>query len=273
MKSLVFEKKDGTRYRLNDLGIRVVEFEPESLDTLNEVTLIPGSGYVVTGVGYGARNINASFRIHTKDLVEYAVFRMELFELFVQYDDFYIIDEKDLSIRWHVRSNGNFSLDRALKTGNFDVSFLCVNHYAFSDKSSLELNGKKLWDEDLFFWNGIIDWDSELKYEFTENTFTVNNLGNAIVDPRSQALSIVVKSEGSGVTIRNLSTGDVYSYYGNMTPNDRLVIDGVRSFKNNVSVFSDTNKSLITLKPGINNFMVEGSTIQSISFDFNYLFK
>lgn len=274
MESLIFEKKDGTRYALNDFGIRVVEFEPESLESLNETTLIPGSHYITTPVGYGVRMINASFRIHSKDLIDYALFRMEIFNLFVQDDDFYIIDEKDLSLRWHVRSDGKFSLDRALRTGNFDISFLCINPYAISDKSTLELNGKKLWDENLFYWNGVIDWDSELKYIFNRNNFDVSNLGNAVIDSRNQKFVLRIKAlTSSGITIKNVTTGDEYIFNGTLGTNDTLVINGTRSFKNGVSVFRDTNRSALTMKPGVNTFEITGAAVQEISFDFNYLFK
>lgn len=274
MKSLVFEKKDGTQYKLRDLGIKVVDFEPESLDVINNTVMIDGNGVVVNRLGYSARFINAVFFIHNNDLVDYALFRSELFDMFIQDESFYIIDEKDTTKRWHVCSDGKFSLSRNLKSGTFDISFLCVNHYQESVMTSMELSNDKFWDVDKFSWNGMITWDDDLNYKFFGNSFTINNLGTANVIPEDGVLRIKIKANASNfLEITNITTGDTFRYKKPLTSNDTLMLDGVRVTKNGVNVLLDTNMEFISLKPGLNEFTITGGSVEEVEFDFRFLFK
>lgn len=274
MKSLIFKKTDGTEYKLKDLGIRVVEFEPESLNVINEVVNIPGSTAISIPVGYEARYINAEFAIHALNLVDYALFRSELFELFVRDEPFYIIDEKDMTKRWYVRSDGMFSLSRALKTGKFTISFLCVNSYQESVNTSLYFSGKKYWSDEKFAWNGMITWDDELNYTFNTNSFSVNNLGNAKVIPESSQLKITIKTVANGYfEMRNNTNGSIFRYRNPLNSSDTLVIDGVRVLKNGQNSLINTDMSFISLEPGINDIVVTSGSLYSASFDFRFLFK
>lgn len=269
--TLTIIKQDGTRYNLQELGIRVLEFEPESLNVQNTVQDIEGGGYVVTNTGYGPRYINCELQIRGQDLFDYALFRAEVFALFTSLEPFYVIDSKVPSRRWHVRSDGSFTLGRKNKRGNYSLKLLCVNKYA---ESIATTSSPKEWDADVWAWDGTISWDEDLQYTFTTNNFTVKNLGNAPIDPRENELEIIIKATASSyLQITNTTTGEVYRFNGSLTANDTLILRGIRSFKNGISSFRNTNHKILSLAPGSNTFQVTGGTIQSVAFNFRFLYK
>lgn len=269
--TLTIIKQDGTRYNLQELGIRVVEFEPESLNVQNAIQDIEGGGYFITNSGYGPRYINCELQIQGLDLIDYALFRAEVFALFTSWESFYVVDAKVPSRRWHVRSDGNFTLGRKNKKGNYSLKWLCVNKYA---ESIATTNSVKEWDADVWAWDGTISWDEDLKSTFATNNFTVKNLGNAPIDPRENELEIVIKATASSyLQISNTITGEVYRFNGPLTVEDTLVLRGIQSFKNGVSAFKDTNHKILSLVPGSNDFQVTGGTVQSIAFNFRFLYK
>lgn len=269
--TLILIKQDGTRYNLQELGIRVVEFEPESLNVQNTVQDIAGSGYIVTDASYGPRYINCELQIQGQDLTDYALFRAEVFALFTNLELFYVIDTKVPSRRWYVRSDSSFSLGRKNKRGNYGLKWLCVNKYA---ESIATTSSVKEWDADVWAWDGTISWDEDLQYTFSSNDFTVKNLGNAPIDPRENELEIIIKATAASyLQITNNTTGETYRFNGPLSATDTLVIKGVRTLKNGVSAFRNTNFKLLTLAVGNNHFTVTGGTIQSVAFNFRFLYK
>jgi hypothetical protein len=94
------------------------------------------------------------------------------------------------------------------------------------------------------------------------------------VDPRSCYLKISFKGQSNGLTITNITTGDTWRYNGSTGPNDVVVLDGVRSTKNGISIFGHTNRKLITLAPKVKNrFSVMGAEGNfEISFDFRFIY-
>ncbi|MEK4701996.1 phage tail domain-containing protein [Solibacillus sp. FSL R7-0668] len=269
--TLIIIKQDGTRYNLRELGIRVIDFEPESLEVVNAVQEIEGGGYVVTNSGYGVRRLHATLQIKGYDMTDYALFRAEVFALFVGLESFYVIDEKVASRRWHVKPDGKFSISRKNTNGTFDITWLCVNKYA---ESIATTSSFKEWDADVWSWDGTIDWDEDLQYVFNTNQFVVNNLGNAPIDPCENELEIVIKATAASyLQIVNSTTGETYRFNGTLSTNDTLTIRGIQTFKNGVSSFKFTNHALISLKDGLNNFVITGGTIHSIAFNFRFLYK
>lgn len=272
--TLIIERLNGKKYILEELGIRVVEFEPESLNVQNEVVNLDGGGVVVQERGYGSRYIHASFRIHNQNLTDYAVFRSELFALFGTSEQFYIIDMKEPFKRWHVRTDGNFNLQRAIKTGNFNINFVCIKLFAESIHTSSDLQNLKQWDIDLWSWGMGLDWDSDYQYTQNSNSFVITNIGNALIDPTNWYLEITIKAITSNfLEIINNTTGDIYRYNEALTSNDTLVIRGVRTFLNGVSAFDKTNYKLISLAAGQNLFSVRGGQVESITFNFRFPYK
>ena len=107
----------------------------------------------------------------------------------------------------------------------------------------------------------------------SQNKFRIYNAGVVDVNPRESYLKIEFRGVSDGLTINNLTTGDTYKYLDTTTLADSLVIDGIRSLKNGNSVFARTNKKLITLVPGWNEFEVSGASgFFRLTFDFRFTY-
>lgn len=272
--TLIVTKLNDERYDLEELGIRVVDFSPGSLPVQNTVVQTDGGGYVVTDTRYGTRYISAQLRYQGRDMDDFALRRAEVFDLFSSTEPFYIQDLREGGQRWFVKSDGSFSFDRKATRGIFDISFLCINKFAESLGLSTQLP-ENSWDSGLWGFGSRINVDKNYFYEFNNVTsLEIDNVGTAEIDPRSNQLSISVKGNFSnGVTLVNQTTGDTFIYSKPLVSTDILTIEGVITKKNDISVFGDTNGSLITLKPGINLINIQGGTATNISFVFRFLYK
>ncbi|MEY9976595.1 phage tail domain-containing protein [Lysinibacillus sp. RC79] len=141
-------------------------------------------------------------------------------------------------------------------------------------ESSATLKELKLWNIDKWQWNQGLTWDDDLQYKFASNSFTLKNFGNVKVDPRESELKITIKATTSSyLEIKNVTTGEVFRFNGTLSSTDTLILNGIHSYKNGVNAILNTNKKLLTLAPGNNIFTVTGGTIQSIEFDFRFLYK
>ena len=97
--------------------------------------------------------------------------------------------------------------------------------------------------------------------KFTTPTFRFRNDGSVTIDPRVHTgLVITFKGASDKLIIRNKTTGDEWSWSGTTVANDVITLEGIRSLKNGTSIFGQTNKKLITIAPGWNNFEVVGAT-------------
>ncbi len=106
------------------------------------------------------------------------------------------------------------------------------------------------------------------------NNFTVKNLGNVKIDPRESELKITIKATASSyLEFKNNTTSEVFRFNGALTGTDTLVLNGIHTYKNGANAILNTNKKPLTLVPGNNVFSVSGGTVQSIEFDFRFLYK
>jgi hypothetical protein len=111
----------------------------------------------------------------------------------------------------------------------------------------------------LFSETGTAESVAVIKNKYASTTFRFNNDGNVVIDPRIHSeTEVEFTGSSSNLIIRNLTTGDEWSWVGDTLLGDRITLKGVRSLKNDVSIFGQTNKKLITLNPGWNDFQIVG---------------
>lgn len=271
---MIIELLDGTRFDTADYDLkRLFHFIPSA--TIDHTSQsVEGRPDIILSSQLNNRIIRVEFLYEAADIYDYYLLRDELNDLFMRTEPFYIIFKREPYKRWLVKTSSQFEVPPAPHMNSFVVEFLTFNGYSESTFATPQLDSKE-WDVDKFYWNGNIQWDENISYRFFEtNNFVVNNLGDLDVDPTQNFLQITVNANAlEFLEIRNITTGDVFRYNGTLTINDLLNLEGIRSFKNQVSVFSDTNRQLISLKKGINVFEVIGGTINSIGFNFRFLYK
>lgn len=97
--------------------------------------------------------------------------------------------------------------------------------------------------------------------KFNSSIFPFKNEGNQVIDPRKQnETEITFKGASTNLSITNHTTGDEWKYNGATSPSDIIQLKGVQSFKNATSIFGRTNKKLLTIAVGNNEFTVSGAS-------------
>jgi phage-related protein len=267
--------KDGTSIDLHeDKNIWVSSFRILSPTPEHVTERIDGRhGSVLLGTTLLERKIRASFSVEGYDHLDFDLLRDELFRIFNPLQTFYIIRDLQPGKRMEVAVYDDFDLKYiTLEDGEFELDF--VIHSTFLESTGTTLDPFTFESDKWQIGQGI-PMDLEIKYSHNTTTFPIYNAGDVMVDPRSMPLLITFKGPSTNLTIKNLTTGDIWSYMSTTTSSDVIKLDGIRSLKNDVSVLKDTNKKLISIAPGIpNDFEVIGTTgafIIDFEFRFYYL--
>lgn len=265
--SFFIETLDGIRLDLKSQGINPLKLEIDSASPRHLIENIDGQdGFIELETTYDGRTLRASFFIEAKD--NYSFLRSVVFHLFDAKTLFYIIDSEEPHKRWKVRTASKFTPQRLNRmSGNFTVELISPSPFAQSPGTTLN-------PSDYTQMNQVQEanfGDPPIQYRFAETSFFVWNDGEK-VDPRQHYLQIAFKGASNNLAIKNLTNGTEWRYNGSSTSGDVILLDGIKSLKNGVSVFRYTNKKLIELAKGWNEFKIFGSTDFEISFDFKYLY-
>ncbi len=264
--------KDGRELLMSDYSLKLLKYYIPSVSIEHQSSEVDGGdGAIFTSTRFSGRTITAKFMYKAFDYHDFKLFIADINMLFARKEYFYIVFAAEPGKRWKVRLANSYQPNELLrKVGELEIQFICENIYAESVPTTLDL---KEWDVDKWAWGMGLDWDEDLTYSFNSNHFAIENYGNVAVDPRRNELEITLKGVfENGITITNNTTGEVYQFNGSLSSSDELKISGIRSFKNGESVFKQTNKKLLSLAVGNNNFSILGGTVHSIVFNFRFLY-
>ncbi|MGD7007628.1 phage tail family protein [Metabacillus sp. 84] len=256
---------------LQAYGLTCLSFIPESLspsfqEENNEYT----DGTIIAGTKINSRILKTKFWMKAADHVDYQMLRDEIYRLFDPRKQYFIIDKRQPGKRWIARNSTLFTPEYINpKTGQFELNFFSEKPYAQSIGSTLNLFtfDSNLWQVG----QGLVLEDVSYIHETT--TFRIFNAGTEVVNPERNPLIIRYTGPSDNLEIRNLSTLDTWKYHKTTVQADTLEINRTRSLKNGVNVFNDTNRGLISLDPGWNEFKLSGTSGSfEISFDFRFYY-
>lgn len=228
----------------------------------------------------GSRESNASFRpfelvlsfdIFYKSEYDKELIITELHQIIFPGFQYYVTHELSPGKRFKVNPS-NFDLieeenDYSTVEVTYDVPAAC------SESLSSTLSEFDLADEWQFSQNlEAVDYE----YTFDVSRFQVFNAGDFAVDPREHELKITLQGESLGnATIFNRTTGERFIYYPEFSTNlgQTITLDRVYPKLNGVNCGIDTNLTLITLAPGVNEIEIQNVADVESSWDFRYLYK
>lgn len=273
---MIIELLNGTRFDISDYSLGVEDYEIPSVEIAHTVVNITGrNSPIITETNFNGRTIRVDFVYLAYDYGDYPLLRDELNALFIRKEAFYITFKDQPFKRWLVKTASQFATQKELEIlGSMPVNFLSVKGFSESVGTSLDLQNRKEYDVDLWGYGMGIERDKEYFYQFMTEQFDLTNIGNVTIDPCEHELEIVFRGIFSNfMRITNHTTGEIYQYNRSLAATDELKVIGVRTFRNGISDFRNTNKKLITLAPGKNSITVEGGTLASIAFKFRFLYK
>lgn len=268
---ITIEQLDGSKITTQDIGLTVDTFSVSPPTLSHTLEAIDGRhGNIDLGSTLNARPIEMTGYIESYDKASFPMYRDRLFKAFANPKGFYLIDSRQPYKRWRAKLDGDWKADRVPfhNVGEVELSFLTMGlPYASSAATSLQ---PRMWQENGWWWGAGISWSDE-DFVYNTTSFTVPNFGDVTVDPRFMEGIIRFNGASNNLRIRNLTTGDDWQYTGTTASNDQVTLEGVRSLKNGTSIVRNTNKQLISLAPGNNQFQITGATgAFTISFEFRF---
>jgi hypothetical protein len=251
------QRLNGAIYDMGEMGIIVNSFNIESPSPIHYREKIEGiDGDIDLGTEYGPRKINARLTMVADD---FPLLQKEVFRIFDSRESFYLLPDEMPGKRILVKSDSPFMISRSGSIGEFELNFTSTKSYFESIENTLNMVIAQ------------ISGNTIQKYKHATSTFEILNDGDETIDPRRYPLLIEFKGASTNLQIKNLTTGDTWTYTGTTTASDSIKLDGIRSTKNALSIFRDTNRKLITLAPGWNEFQIVGASgAFEISFDFRF---
>jgi len=269
---LIIQKLDGKVCNLLDYDIRVLNYTLSSSNFVTTYEEVEGYDGAIPIRTNGKQRISqADCFFMARDSYDYVLLRNEIFKLFASKEFFYLIDVREPGIRSYVRAQSFDPQQVISKAGMFQVTFESPRTYRESvgkttDPFTFDSN---LWQ----IGQGLIAEDT--KYIHNTTSFRIYNAGDVTIDPRSFPFKITYKGVSNNLSIKNVTTGDLWSYTGSTASvSDVITLDGVKSYQTAIgSIFGKTNWGLITLKPGWNDFVLTGTAgTFEIKFDFQFYY-
>lgn len=271
--TLILERKGWDPIRLDEkLDLIFLSFDVDSPEPITTTSTISGmDGVIDKGTTYGPRNMTARFLLSTDSKYNYELLKTDVERLFDSREAFSIIDEDNPGRKWeNVKRSGKIEWDRrGSGVGIATIPLISFSPYAVSIGSLLD---PYTFESELWQFGQNIPLE-DFSYSHTTREFSIWNLGDAIVDPKNRELKIYYKGASSNLTIENITTGDKWQYNGTSKAGDTILLDGVFSRKNGISIFGSTNRKVIKLMPGENKFRATGTLYSfNIEFDFRFLY-
>lgn len=252
--------KSGKELHLSEYGLqglRLIVPSP-SYEVTNES--IPGrNGTVNLGKDLSPRVLSAEFLFEAQDYEQSLSLRDKLYNLFS--DKFYIGEVKQPDKRWFVESEP-WTPDRINSTtSTFTIPLYAEKGVAESVKNTF--NPTMI--------TAQLSGSEAIAYKHSTTTFKIFNGGDVAIDPRYLPLKITYSGASTNLKIKNVTTNEEWAYTGTSSSGNNIILDGIRSTKNGLTIFRDTNKKLISLVPGWNSFQLTGTSgTFEISFDFKF---
>lgn len=267
------QRLNGDLIDLAQAGIRAKDFiigSPAPEHTSEKA--VGGQGEIDMGTTSGPRDITIPFKMTAHDSLDFGLFRDEIFALFRSEEAFYISEKRNPGKRWLVKVKSPYSISQRFVYGDFEIAF--ISHKGMAESLGYSTDpftfDAELWQ----IGQGLLPED--LDYTHNTSAFEIYNAGNKTVNPRDPNMEILITVKAvasSYIELINKTTGDTYRYNGQLTASDILRLEGIRSTKNSLSVFRNTNGKLISLAPGFNDIEVRGAnSIESIEFEFRFYY-
>lgn len=229
------------------LGLRL-QIPSPSYKTLSQE--IDGhSGITITDRILQPRRLLAEFLTLSDNYSESLSLRNRLYNLLSNHKYFFIAESEMPSRRWKVYADEWTPQRRSVKINTFEIPLVCEG--------------------------GFSESTTPLIKRYTTSSFRFNNQGDLTIDPRIHSeFKIDFTGVSNNLLIRNNTTGDEWYWVGSTTSSDSISLSGIRSLKNGSSIFGQTNKRLLRMEPGWNDFELFGTSepfILSINSRFYYL--
>jgi hypothetical protein len=253
-----------------DFGVLVRSFSISSARPEIQTEKVENTnGVLRMGKSWGTRQLTAVCSLFATDYIDTSLLRSELYAVLTSPDEYYIIVDSEPGKRWKVEVASEFTPEVIGTYGEFTVEFVC--HKGVAESVATTLTAQTFDVESWQLGQGMTAED--LVYTHTSSSFRIFNAGGIPINPRELPLVITFTGASANLKISNNTTGEAWQYTGTTTASDTMRLDGIRSTKNGLSIFRNTNRKLITLATGWNDFVITGASGSfTITFDHRFYY-
>lgn len=258
-------------------GVKPLDIIVGSISKKRETEEISGRpGVMNYGFNYESRPVDISLWAEAYDMTDYRLIRNDIYAFFDSHDEFYIAETRVPSRVLKVTIDESYTPERLTHIhAQVDISLRTVDSVFWeSIYTTLELHDSKYSSNPDKY--GLVDNidDEKIRYRFEERIFNVYNAGNVTIRPEDMRLIIQLRfaSSDGNLTLRNRTTGEEFKLNSSINQKN-IRLSGMNILDGTTNAFRDSNRRLISLKPGMNQFEITGATFDQIWFDFKYLYK
>lgn len=265
-ESIMIQRQDGTTFNLDEVGLRVVSFDPPAPNYQHTFTNISELRATLTETQIQQTTIPLVFQIRAKDFYDYELMAMRVKDIFRSYEEFYVINMRIPMIRWKVVAEA-FEIPR-------------LNNFYFSQPITVSLDcgeglaeSVSLTSEDNFqaydakWGRGMnIPRDRDISYHFSNlGTFDVWNLGHIPLKADERPVLYEFRGNvGSQLTITNTTTNQTFQLNKSLSTGNLLQLYGMKPVVDNVGCYQNGNHAYLDLAVGKNTFNLSGASDWSL---------
>lgn len=215
------------------------------------------------------RQIQVEILLKPYDFADSYLLRDKLYEQLSMEEELYLHETMLPYKRWRVILQGDIIPTKSYNFSHYTMTFIAINGYSESIASTMN---KHEFNEDVWQFGMGLTFEPQ-NYIFETTKFKVENLGTIKINPRTMPLKIEVVGASKNMEIHNKTTGDIWTYNGTTTATQKITLDGINSYKSGTNIINDTNKQLITLAQGFNDFEIKGvSGKVMVTFDHKFYY-
>lgn len=271
--SVVIERQDGTTYTLEQLGMRVISFNPPGPNIQHTFQSLGTYKNLWTDMHVQQLTIPLIFDVYAIDNYDYELQRLKILEIFRSHEEFYVYTTRTPYLRWRVVAE-SFAYPRMANywlANNVSVNLVCATGYAETVQTTLD---PFTFDRDTWGLDLGVNLADPPQYTFTnQNKVTFINLG--AIPLLCEQHPVIIKFIGNvskQLTIKNDTTNQTWTLNRKLTKNDQLIINGMVPVVNNTMVFEQCNHSYLDYSIGKNQIEISGATDFSISFETRFYY-
>lgn len=254
-------KSNGDIFTLSSLGFTVKDFVPSTVEIRSNYEVVDNAhGLIDIGSTYGQRLITIPLEFSFLDNNEYVRKRDLLHTLFSDNKPFYVEELRNPEgLQYKFRD----TLPNTETFNHIGFNNLAHKKYKVRMRGAIELADHYRYSATEITLETVglpfAESVNVITKTFSTNNFVFNNQGTTEINMREQSeTEVLFTGTSSNLSIKNMTTGNTWSYNGVTGIGDVVRLSGVRATKNNISIFKETNKKMIDLTVGNNKFEISG---------------
>lgn len=261
MSTIIVTRQDGTVYDLDELGFRVIDFNPPSPQYTHTFLQAGHYGQHRTSTVVGNTQLKLVLNSIGIDVYDYELQRQKLMRIFSSYEAFYVSFVRLPQLRYRcVAEPFEFTRFNNEYAKNISITLDCYD--GFAETVATTENP----DQMLGLGIGLDDVPHQYNYSnVTDIPFYNPGLIALMAEERPVSIRINANA-GDGITLTNKTTGQTFTFNKSLSKSDTLLVYGYKPVFNGSLDYTDSNHQFLDFVCGQNDVTISGTTDYSLQY-------